>query len=139
MLDFLKPVTLKSPLSLVTPSIFKLNWLFANSFLMSVCAPKLNVPFMPPLGKLGSFISRLPASFGISNIKFSMLPLNGDENVPDTVRLPCNADKSPEMPLLCMAFGEPFMSANIILALKVSPAFSWLKLSVTFLLETSFF
>jgi hypothetical protein len=52
------------------------------------------VPFMPPLGKLGSLISKLPASLGISKIKFSILPLNGEENVPVTVRLPCTADKA---------------------------------------------
>ena len=68
-----------------------------------------------------------------------MLPLKGEENVPVTVRLPWTADKSPVMPELCSAFGEPFMSANTILALKILPALSWLKLTVTSLLETSSF
>ena len=138
MLCFLKPTTSISPLSLVSASV-KLNLLLASSFLMSVCAPKLNVPFKPPFGKLGSFISRLPASLGISKTRFSILPLNGDENVPVTVRAPCNIDKSPLMPLLCSALGEPFMSANTMLILVVSPALSWLMLAVTFLLLISSF
>ena len=139
ILDCLKPVTSTLPVSLVTPSIFTLNWLLASSFLISVCAAKLKLPFMPPFGKLGSFISKLPANFGKSKIKFSILPLNGDENFPVTVRWPCTAERSPVMPLLCSALGEPFMSASTKLALNTSPAFSWPKLTVTFLLETSFF
>ena len=68
MICFLKPVTSTSPASLVS-AMFKLNLLLAVSFLILACAPKLNVPFMPPLGRLGSLMSKLPTSFGISKIK----------------------------------------------------------------------
>ena len=43
------------------------------------------------------------------------------------------------MPELCKALVEPFMSANTILALNISPPFSWPRLNVTFLLDTSSF
>ena len=99
MFCFLKPTTSTSPVSLVS-AMFKLNLLLANSFLISVLAAKLNVPFIPPPGKAGSLISKLPASFGMSKIRSEILPLNGEENFPVTVRLPCTADKSPVMPLL---------------------------------------
>ncbi len=135
---FLNPDTSMSPLSLVSAKS-RLNLLLASSFLMSACAAKLNVPFTPPLGKVGSLISKLPASLGISNIKFSILPVKGDENLPVTVRLPCTIAKSPVMPLLCKALGEPFMSASTILAFSVSPDLSCAILKVTFLLETSSF
>ena len=134
----LKPTTSTSPVNLLSASV-KLNLLLASSFLMSVCAPRLNVPFMPPFGMLGSFMSKLPASFGMSKIRFSISPENGEENVPVTVRLPCTADKSPVMPLLCRAFGEPFMSASTIFTFMVSPPLSWLRLAVNFLLLTSSF
>ena len=68
-----------------------------------------------------------------------MLPLNGDEKLPLTVRLPCTAAISPVMPLLCKDLGEPFISASTIFTFMVSPALSWLKLTVTFLLVTSSF
>ena len=139
MSDFLKPVTSTLPLSLVTPSILRLKLLLASSFFISVCAPKLNVPFMPPFGRLGSLMSRLPASLGKSNIKVSRLPLKGEENVPVIVRLPCTADKSPEMPLLCNALGDPFISANTKLAFITSLFFVCDKTAITFLPLTSSF
>ncbi len=131
MLGFLKLATATSPLSLVS-SMFKLKLLLACSFLISVCAAKLKLPCMLPLGNAGSLISKLPTSFGKSKIKLSRLPLNGEENLPLIVRLPCTPEISPVIPLLCNALGEPLMSANIKLALKVSPAFSCTKLNVVF-------
>jgi len=138
MCGFLKLATATSPFNLVS-SIFKLNLLFTNSFLTSACRVKSKRPCIAPLGKLGSLMSKLPASLGKSKIRFSRLPLKGEENLPLMVRLPCTPAISPVMPLLCTALGEPLMSASTKLALKVSPALSCDKLTVTFLPVTSFF
>ena len=117
---FLKLVTVTSPLSLVSSNTIS-NVLLANSFLISVCVFKLKDPFAAPLGKLGSLIFSFPTSFGMSKMSASILPLNGDEKVPVTTRLPCVIDKSPVMPVLWIAFGEPCIFANTILTAKSFP------------------
>ena len=99
MLGFLKLATAMLPVNLVS-SICKLKLLLANSFLISAWANKSKLPSMPPLGRLGSFISRVPTSLGKSKIKLSRLPLKGEENLLDSVRLPCKAEISPVMPAL---------------------------------------